>query len=1038
MTCNHPWRALLFVSVLLLPGVLTLADQKADDEALIGKRLDQFETYVYEGNYGRAAIVVQLLWTDHYKNPDVKVADARARLIRGDVQTAQNQVEAVLKEHPDHPLATATLAFILVSQYQTGAPAARTAVDDALKVYPDAWPLLQTSGELYVRENKLEQAAQVYTRIIDNPDSPPYALATAHVSFASILFQQNQFAQAATHYKAAIDLIWTLQPAVGYALALDKADSDLAGLAQAVEDIRRRINNAVNDENQAQARKYVDEQFVQIDKKLAGKKDEIVTAKDQAFVRGNLKDIDAELAKDDADFKYDTAVYLLRAAEGRAIAITETAIRDRLLAQITPYYLKVHARGVSQAENSGGKVGTTDRLKRAVALKKAAQKAPPSAEAKEALELANQIIQRIAGPSIDAALSLARDGWMLERFMYPSKEDEHKLSWQLPRKYADFSEPVKDALAEFYQPLADARPTIPLEQAVLAYIQNPSDAALRTRVIELTRQRIADLDPNDPTLNSSAIIPWRIWPRPDADLAVPVTDAYWPEARRKSNAAKEVMKNLGIRPLQENQKWHQIVPRYTYVIENFYPAPDLLLERATFQLLKGSYVDATEDTILALAVDAWAQANSMRHSEPKYAHRRVELALSRIKQYSQMTTIKRSAQGSDPYMPLDQVLVQVRFGEWSQILDILIDWGDYPNDTTEYWIYRTLIWGEFGSWRDSFLDEVAARYRQLVSFGETDEAEVLWGKFQSRANRRASTALIGFERAVEAGEEDQKVKEWLESAAKDPSRNAAAYYELGRYLSEKDKVQAMLAYNVAARGGDVQKLSGLQRSAAIERNQLEGPTPDFASVFAAYRESWGAIVKKQELSVLEAAYVEAMASRLMDRGARRDQVLPVRGDARWELGDKQGTVSDYRELIKLKPEFTGMFSVLLGRVEGEFGNYRDAIDLYTYAIANGEDSGDVYALRAGEYAHMMQFDRMLADLDVAIEKEPKDYALYVQRADYYEYIKNDVDKALENLTVAAQLMREQEVSVLDTDRRVRQLRERQSAQHKLPGSSRDD
>lgn len=301
------------------------------------------------------------------------------------------------------------------------------------------------------------------------------------MSFASILSQQNQFAQAATHYKAAIDRIWTLQPAVGYALALDKADSDLAALAQAVEDIRRRINNATNDENQAQARKYVDEQFVKIDKKLAGKKGEIVTAQGQAFVQGNLKDIDAELAKDEADFKYDAAVYLLGAAEGRARAIAETAIRDQLLAQITPYYLKVHARGVSLAENSGGKIGTTERLKRAVALKKAAQKAPPSAEAKEALELANQIIQRIAGRSIDAALSLARDGWMLERFMYPSKEDEHKLSWQLPRKYSDFAEPVKDALAEFYQPLADARPIIPLEQAVSAYVQNPADAALRTR-----------------------------------------------------------------------------------------------------------------------------------------------------------------------------------------------------------------------------------------------------------------------------------------------------------------------------------------------------------------------------------------------------------------------------------------------------------------------------------------------------------------------------------------------------------------------------
>lgn len=134
MTCNHPWRALLFVSVLLLSGALTLADQKADDEALIGKRLEQFETYVYEGNYGRAAVVVQLLWKDHYKNPDVKVADARARIIRGDVQTAQSQLEVVLKEHPDHPLATATLAIIQVRANQSSD--ARVAIDKALARIP--------------------------------------------------------------------------------------------------------------------------------------------------------------------------------------------------------------------------------------------------------------------------------------------------------------------------------------------------------------------------------------------------------------------------------------------------------------------------------------------------------------------------------------------------------------------------------------------------------------------------------------------------------------------------------------------------------------------------------------------------------------------------------------------------------------------------------------------------------------------------------------------------------------------------------------
>ncbi len=415
-------------------------------------------------------------------------------------------------------------------------------------------------------------------------------------------------------------------------------------------------------------------------------------------------------------------------------------------------------------------------------------------------------------------------------------------------------------------------------------------------------------------------------------------------------------------------------------------------------MLLGEYALAHEDALLAMAVEAWERANSFEMPERPIGQLGLKAELTKLHGYGTLAKHMTTQPDAHPLAATAQVLDDLRNSHWSALVEFMKR-SPSPG-TIEYDLHQRLQTDAYGTTRTLILSTAFWQYK-----GETAERQAeSWKAFSWSAPLSSEWAMVGYRKESDP----DKRQRYLLAAADDGTRNPDAFYELGQFLEEhNDKAQAMLAYNVAAGGEAANKLTDTPRIAARARNRLEGEASSYHALKGVYEAQWrGLNVKVDDASIsrLEAAYLEGIASRLLNRD-HRSELVGARALARRAMDDHQGAISDFRELMRLEPSMTAQACGFIGKELDEIGAYDKAIAQYNQAIQTGDAPSWVYVARAMNHAHQGEYDRMLTDLSMAIQRNPQDGAAYEQRSKYYEYVSAETDKALGDAEKALALLK---------------------------------
>ncbi len=128
----------------------------------------------------------------------------------------------------------------------------------------------------------------------------------------------------------------------------------------------------------------------------------------------------------------------------------------------------------------------------------------------------------------------------------------------------------------------------------------------------------------------------------------------------------------------------------------------------------------------------------------------------------------------------------------------------------------------------------------------------------------------------------------------------------------------------------------------------------------------------------------------------------IRGMAKCNLGDFDGSIEDYDKAIELKPMNADFYNNR-GVARSYKGDIEGAISDYNMAISLKLDHAETYFNRATVYYNTGQFKKALKDYDRTIELSP-DYApAYNNRAILKSYELDEVDGALEDYSKAIKI-----------------------------------
>ncbi len=114
----------------------------------------------------------------------------------------------------------------------------------------------------------------------------------------------------------------------------------------------------------------------------------------------------------------------------------------------------------------------------------------------------------------------------------------------------------------------------------------------------------------------------------------------------------------------------------------------------------------------------------------------------------------------------------------------------------------------------------------------------------------------------------------------------------------------------------------------------------------------------------------------------------ARGRALLRDGKSDEALLDFVAAVRLNPQYYQAYNYQ-ANINSDRGNYREAINLYTKALAINPDYGDGYFNRGRNYAFIDELELSIADQSEAIRIWPEDYQAYnsrgVQHSDLGNY-----------------------------------------------------
>lgn len=164
-----------------------------------------------------------------------------------------------------------------------------------------------------------------------------------------------------------------------------------------------------------------------------------------------------------------------------------------------------------------------------------------------------------------------------------------------------------------------------------------------------------------------------------------------------------------------------------------------------------------------------------------------------------------------------------------------------------------------------------------------------------------------------------------------------------------------------------------------------------------------ALADKGRSAYLAGDYAAAVSdfSELLQLKPADARIYYNRGNAYYRMRDLEMALADFNETLKIAPN---MYMALMnrGNIYSQFKRYQEAISDYDKSVALKPDQFLIYFNRGIAFGRVSDYARALSDFTNAIRLKPDDAMSYSSRGDVY-YHQHNFDRAREDYTKAVEL-----------------------------------
>lgn len=942
------------------------------------KQLQQFDDYLEAGQGAAAMQLFGQVKLKHPADPQVRAYEAKILALQNKMPEAIPVLESVLKDHPNHPLASSLLANIEFRMGKQDESLKR--VNDALAVHPKSWELLQIAGEIKMAQKDVTGSLPYWRQIVNNNDNPANVRMGGYAKLGMIANSEGRYAEAANMLKEALDLKWHPSVGMAYIQALD-SDKQYEKVNDAIADMRKHL--AGNNPQFVQLRQQFETQIVPFE-----------TRAKQSSASSDLTRLEAEIA--DGKITFGQAKSKISALKKTIEKETDATRKKKQEQQLQQADMMTEVMllktGIESKYSPDWQAGAVKKIEELA-------KGLDGPRVDEAMALVKEVKENVAKLTLsqrESVLDLAGKGWTLVNFRYPNTQQLNELKERgLPERYDRFSKDLRDSLKAFYTPLAQKRETLELEKATGEFIQSPGDKALKAKVAKLLTERVQGIDFNKEGVTAFDVIPARIWTEPPGHNRSIDLSEKTDDLRERTYS---ITSRLGTYSLSQNGRDEALVAAYSRALA-VYPRQQTLRARGAVYMYMGRYKEAWEDFAVSVAVAAWEDANAQNGSAASSGNWAV-LGIPQVVIMDQIVTGKLRRDGLYPGTSVNAMLVGMQGKNWPAVTDLVMQ--KYELNSFES---RLLVDIRDGRHRDEILDVLVDRYRKATD-DETKKA--IMAKIDYLQSYHSHTA-VGMLRAELEKDPESKTRLLQGAVFADP-RNVKANYELGKqYELVKKPEDAMLVYNIAAGGKLLTQTSGLAKEAATARDRLSGPLANIneaLKVYEPHMNNLNTLISQRRANKLQASEYEAIMLLFLNYNGNRKALMGRLADGQRAMGEQAQASESLKEYMKLNPDRKGLAYAMMGANEHDLGLYEQAIKSYTAAIEAGYDEAWVYVGRAKVETFQGRYEDAIASFTKALEKKDDNTEALTERSELYEYFFDEYDKAIADLEKALKILKE--------------------------------
>jgi tetratricopeptide (TPR) repeat protein len=590
----------------------------------------------------------------------------------------------------------------------------------------------------------------------------------------------------------------------------------------------------------------------------------------------------------------------------------------------------------------------------------------------------------------ERAVALAKSGWTLVQFHYPNKMEIKKLQECGAYPVKEYPKVIA-ALKTYYESIKNTRKAPVFEKDLEALMDDPENKQLRSKVANGFYAHLKTLDlSNVKAITSQMLIPDLIWTQvPENISSVELSkDRY-----DRMELAFYLFQDGKTIYAKDQLRWDDVLQSYDLMLKH-YPYQAALVYRGYTHLFNGQAKEAFEDLAVSVAMSAytWSRIfkNSMAQPNNWYYS-----GIPDVMVLADLAYDNKHNNQPFPSAPLFDMLQALKKKNWLGV--------------AEYAGTHIQGYNPGGSADADFANQL--RYNNGIKGKMLDAIAEAMANAKDEATRQKylqwADAIVAVEHPAF---ELMKIQKLAPDAAKsklerqlnwigfNASFDPALNMEYAKALESEGKLdEAMLHYNVASDGKPIGQLNGIRKTAAENRNRIEG-TNDKAAIAKRYLGLFGNVQKlaqSDSTKYIGNTQLVVLVKRLEQLIKLNDSAYLIRADAYRalnmypECNEDIKYVIDHGENPKL-----GLLLGLTGVDNYLMGQWSEAISTLTDALGKEGQQDWVYYYRGDAYRQRGDMQKALEDFTRMLEIDPNHLASLNERSKIYQYVLHDNEKAI--------------------------------------------